>query len=156
MELCHISVKHSMTFCILWRVENLFSISHPITLSPHYVVSVLPSFSIDGHTSSSSFYLLSLSMGVATYEKDRHGCNTRPPKPHCLVLPWRWARVHIAPFLPFVLTMTGGQRLISWLRPRSTGNMVLNMSTCAHGSLLGPSNWVGCHNGSRWSNDLYN
>jgi hypothetical protein len=40
--------------------------------------------------------------------------------------------------------MAGGQRLISWLHPCSTGNVVLNMRSCAHGPLMGHPNWVGC------------
>jgi hypothetical protein len=33
--------------------------------------------------------------------------------------------------------MAGGQSLISWLHPCSTGNVALNMCTCAHGPLMG-------------------
>jgi hypothetical protein len=40
--------------------------------------------------------------------------------------------------------MTVGQRLISWLHPCSTSNVVLNTRTCAHGPLIGHPNWVGC------------
>jgi hypothetical protein len=40
--------------------------------------------------------------------------------------------------------MAGGQRLISWLHPSSTGNVVLNTRTCAHGPLMGHPNWVRC------------
>jgi hypothetical protein len=39
--------------------------------------------------------------------------------------------------------MAGGQRLISWLNPCSTSNVTLNTRTCAHGPLMGHSNWVG-------------
>jgi hypothetical protein len=40
--------------------------------------------------------------------------------------------------------MAGGQRLISWLHPCSTSNVLLNMRTCAHGPLMGHPNWAGC------------
>jgi hypothetical protein len=40
--------------------------------------------------------------------------------------------------------MAGGQRLISWLHTCSTSNVALNTRTCAHGSLMGHPNWVGC------------
>jgi hypothetical protein len=40
--------------------------------------------------------------------------------------------------------MAGGQRLIIWLHPCSTGNVVLNMHNCAHGPLMGHPNWAGC------------
>jgi hypothetical protein len=40
--------------------------------------------------------------------------------------------------------MASGQRLISWLHPCSTSNVALNMRTCAHGPLMGHTNWVGC------------
>jgi hypothetical protein len=40
--------------------------------------------------------------------------------------------------------MAGGQSLISWLHPCSTGNVLLNMRNCAHGPLMGHPNWTGC------------
>jgi hypothetical protein len=40
--------------------------------------------------------------------------------------------------------MAGEQRLISWLHRCSTSNVALNMHTCAHESLMGHPNWIGC------------
>jgi hypothetical protein len=39
--------------------------------------------------------------------------------------------------------MAGGQSLISWLHPCSTGNVALNTRTCAHEPLMGHPIWAG-------------
>jgi hypothetical protein len=40
--------------------------------------------------------------------------------------------------------VVGGQSLIRWLHPCSTGNVVLNMRNCANRPLMGHPNWAGC------------